>query len=291
MNATQAKKIGIVEFLTTQGVEPQKMTHEGRKAIYLSPFRQENNASFHVDVPKNVWYDHGVGVGGNIIDLVMRMKNTDFADVLQILGNQEQISTFSYNQQIQQLEKKRSVIEIIERKRINHSGLKSYLLHRRINPILAMNYIQEIHYRMAGNQRTFFAIGFKNEKGGLELRNKYFKGSTSPKYYSLIQGKSDKKLNVFEGFFDFLSALVLSKKSFPNFDSLILNSTANIRKTVPLLSNYPELNLLLDNDNTGKQAVSFFQNIHPKVNDLSSSLYPNDNDLNDFLVLQMNRSK
>ncbi len=48
-------------------------------------------------------------------------------------------------------------------------------------------------------------MGFKNNFGGFELRNKYFKGSSSPKEITLISNNSPDRLNVFEGFMDFLS--------------------------------------------------------------------------------------
>ncbi len=291
MNAAQVKKIGIVEFLMAQGIEPEKQTHEGRKVIYLSPFRQENNASFHVDVQKNVWYDFGEGAGGNIIDLVMRMKDIDFPNALDVLNNQRVSVSFSFNQQ-KKIIKAEAVpaIELIEVKQVSHSSLRSYLLQRKIKLAQAIKYTKEVRYRIAGKQKTYFAIGFKNEKGGWELRNKYFKGGTSPKYHTLIRGKSNKKLNVFEGFFDFLSSLVLSKQVVPNFDSLVLNSVANIQKSKVVIVNYPELNLFLDNDNAGKKAATELQKYHRKVNDMSTVLYPNVNDLNDYLIEQIDNS-
>ena len=33
------------------------------KDMWYSPFRNEDDASLHIDQQKNVWYDHGAGVG------------------------------------------------------------------------------------------------------------------------------------------------------------------------------------------------------------------------------------
>ena len=41
------------------------------KDMWYSPFRNEDDASLHVDRQKNVWYDHGAGVGGTNVKLVM----------------------------------------------------------------------------------------------------------------------------------------------------------------------------------------------------------------------------
>lgn len=288
MNATQAKRIEIMEFLTSQGVEPQKKTLDGNRAIYLSPIRQENNASFHVDVNNNVWYDHGAGIGGNIIDLVMCLENVDFKEALKILGKKRQDYTFSFQQQSAIQLSKQTTLELIEVKQITHPALTGYLENRRISMDLAKKFTKEIHYRVNGKSKKYFAIGFVNEKGGYELRNKYFKGSSSPKYYSFIRGNVSDKLDVYEGFIDFLSALVLENKLFPNHDSLILNSTSNLGKANDTILKYPELYLFLDNDFTGKQAARQLETIHPNVNDLSISLYPNCEDLNDFLVSRKN---
>ena len=33
------------------------------KDMWYSPFRDEDNASLHVNRQSNVWYDHGAGIG------------------------------------------------------------------------------------------------------------------------------------------------------------------------------------------------------------------------------------
>lgn len=47
-------------------------------------------------------------------------------------------------------------------------------------------------------------MGFKNDSEGYELRNEFFKGSSSPKDITSFKNEG-KKVAVFEGFFDFLS--------------------------------------------------------------------------------------
>jgi DNA primase len=61
MNTQQARRIPLVDILARLGYQPVK---EVRSDLwYLSPFRRETEASFNVNVARNVWYDHGEGVG------------------------------------------------------------------------------------------------------------------------------------------------------------------------------------------------------------------------------------
>lgn len=80
MDIEQVKRNDIRAFLAQAGITPVKETPTG--GMYFSPLRKENTASFHVDYTKNLWYDHGAGVGGSIIDLVMHMYKTDFLGAL-----------------------------------------------------------------------------------------------------------------------------------------------------------------------------------------------------------------
>lgn len=65
------KNISIREFLRRQGMQARK-EYNGY-GMYVSPFRAESKASLKVDYRKNLWYDHGSGQGGSIIDLAMKL--------------------------------------------------------------------------------------------------------------------------------------------------------------------------------------------------------------------------
>ena len=68
-----AREISIVEFLKKNGFSPHRENH--KEAWYLSPIRDESTSSFKVSKILNRWYDHGLGKGGNVIDLVLDMNN------------------------------------------------------------------------------------------------------------------------------------------------------------------------------------------------------------------------
>ena len=67
MNIDQIKKIKLQDFLATIDCKPAKQC--GVNLMYLSPLRTEKHASFKVNTELNLWYDFGIGRGGNIIDL------------------------------------------------------------------------------------------------------------------------------------------------------------------------------------------------------------------------------
>ena len=56
MNIEQAKKLDLKDFLEELGYKPVRVKHNS--AWYLSPFRDENIASFKVNMKRNEWFDY-----------------------------------------------------------------------------------------------------------------------------------------------------------------------------------------------------------------------------------------
>jgi hypothetical protein len=131
--------------------------------------------------------------------------------------------------------------------------------------------------------KNFFSIGFKNDKGGWELRNSQFKGCVSPKAITTIEGK-DGALNIFEGFFDFLSCLSFYRTSTLNNRTIILNSVNNFHWIEEMVKNEAKVNLFLDNDNAGEKLANHIQQLNPNTNNISQSLYSEYKDFNDFIM-------
>ena len=55
MNIEQAKELNLKDFLEELGYKPVRVKHNS--AWYLSPFRDENIASFKVNMKRNEWFD------------------------------------------------------------------------------------------------------------------------------------------------------------------------------------------------------------------------------------------
>lgn len=90
MNIQEAKNIRLVDFLAGFGHEP--VIQRGNSVWYKSPFRTEKEASFKVDLHKELWYDFGLGKGGDIITLAKEIYRTQ--DVSRVLRCIEDKRTF-----------------------------------------------------------------------------------------------------------------------------------------------------------------------------------------------------
>ena len=77
----RSKPIGYGAMAIRQGFQSQKI--RGADTWYLSPFRDEKDASFKVNRNKNVWYDHGLGKGGRLVDFVMEFYHCNTSEALQ----------------------------------------------------------------------------------------------------------------------------------------------------------------------------------------------------------------
>ncbi|WP_213189203.1 toprim domain-containing protein [Cloacibacterium caeni] len=265
MNCNQFNSIKLEEVLASLGHHPTKQNE--KEAWYLNPFAKENHASFKINKTLNYWYLHSEGIGGNNTDFMKKYLNTSVKNVLEWAEKQ----TFSsFQQQIisnKNLEKLPKNYEILEIKNIEHSALLEYLNDRKV--VNQAKFTQEIHYRMNG--KNYFGIGFKNDSGGYEIRNKFAKICLGKKDISTIKNGS-KSVKIFEGFFDFLSFKNIEKylEKEPS-DYIILNSVSMIYKAQKSLEDYKNIELYFDNDEAGNRAVEILKN---ELNNAEDGLPP-----------------
>ena len=224
----------------------------------------------------NRWYDHAAGFGGNVIDLIEKIHNCSVKEALEFLTNV--ISYFSFHQQAI-FKNSIAKIQILKVQDIKHPALIQYLISRKITLETAKKYCKEVWYEF--NDKKYFAIGLQNNKGGWELRNTYFKNSSSPKSYTYLKN-SGKYLIVLEGMFDLLSLAELDSIDKTDCDIIILNSTAFVKSIVRFFKNYDKVNLFLDNDPTGKKISLLLNQNYGHTMD-KSALYKNFKDLNEWL--------
>ncbi|MCM4162603.1 MULTISPECIES: toprim domain-containing protein [unclassified Arenibacter] len=271
-----ARAFPIEKALAKLGHFPARSTE--KEAWFLSPFRPEYQASFKVSKELNRWYDHGAGRGGNVIDLVCIINGSSVKETLDWLEN-GQIS-FSFQQRPLIPEQNASGIRVRYARPIGHFALIGYLNSRKIPVSTAAKLCQEVHYILRG--RNFFAIGLKNDSGGWELRNKYYKNSSSPKDITYIKN-GNRRLIVTEGMFDMLSLLERDKNLMEKNDLLILNSLAFVEKIPGVIKRYQSIALYLDNDKAGKSATKLLMEQSPKCRDMSN-LYKDFKDVNAWLM-------
>ncbi|MDI3321313.1 toprim domain-containing protein [Pinibacter soli] len=277
-NTRHAKSIDIVDWLTKKGHSPQKIS--GNDYWYLSPLRQEKTASFKVNRKLNVWYDHGLGKGGNMIDLGILYYGCNVKELLQKLK-----SPFLFQPQEgvkNSDEKHASKITILDANQpISNGNLLAYLQERNVSLEVAIEFLYEVDFET--NSKRYYALGFKNNSGGFELRNKYFKGSSSPKDTTLIDQENVENLLVFEGFFSFLSYETMHNSGNELTNFLVLNSLSFFEKSIEKMMTYTVVKLCLDNDPAGERCVQLALKLSEKFKD-ERHLYKDFKDLNDQLM-------
>lgn len=229
-----------------------------------------------------------LGKGGNIIALAEELYATDYVPYLlnKIAERVPHIRPVSFSFRQQSFEPSFQQLEVGE---LTHPALLRYLQERGINTGLARLECKELHF--IHNDKPYFAIGFPNVAGGYEVRNRFFKGCIAPKDISHIrqQGEPREKCLVFEGMMDYLSFLTLRMKNCPTMpdldgqDYVILNSVANVSKTIDVLHGYERIHCLLDNDEAGRNAyLDLAREFSGRIRDFSDN-YNGHKDLNDFL--------
>ncbi len=163
LSLEEARQTDIVDYLSKLGHEPSKI--RGGDYWYLSPLREEKTPSFKVNRKLNRWFDHGLGQGGNIIDLALLYNNCTVGEFLHQLS-----SNLSFHQPlVKHLNKQadsdaESKINILQEKSLSSFSLLRYLQQRKIPIDLAESLCKEVKYELNGKE--YFGIGFKNDAGG-----------------------------------------------------------------------------------------------------------------------------
>ena len=276
-----------------------------KRTTYKSPFTNEKTPSFFVfnnqrwngqDKLREYNYKcNSTGVGGNIFDFAMRYYNLDFKSakrkIYELLNMDSMaLGDVSQNRTIQTKVKsfnqpKEESYKIKKTQSLQNKALVQYLEdERKISFNVAQIYISEIYYQIG--DKNYFALCFYNNSGGMEIRNKYFKGSFGKKDIATITPfRNQTKVKIFEGFLDFLSYIELNG-FMPKSDYIILNSLSLLDRALnSIKGKYGLYELYYDNDRAGNEAtqkaIEFLYD--KKVIDKRDN-YQNFKDLNEFLI-------
>lgn len=277
LSISEAKAIDLVDYLSGLGYQPTKIRNADY--WYSSPLRNEKTPSFKINRKLNRWYDHGLGKGGNIIDFGIRFYGCSVGEFLQKINGD-----FSFHQPVSQqseIRENESKIIILESSKLTSIPLLRYLEQRRIPFEIAAQFCSQVRYEL--NDKIYYGIGFKNDSGGYEIRNPYFKASSSPKDITTIRNKAAEAV-VFEGFTDFLSFKTIYKNQpIDKSDFVILNSVSFFEKARPFMEKHEGIRLYLDRDPAGEKCTRYALSISKKYLD-DSCLYQHHKDLNDWIM-------
>ena len=297
--------ISIKAYLANRNIHPVKET--SHSALYHSPLRVDTNASFKVDLEKNLWIDYGTNEGGTLIDLVMKlnrcstyqaMLELERIDINAEIGlnvqtseqsnvptlRRSNVGTDSFSFQGRESAPTITIQRVTE---LVHPALLQYLDKRAINIDLAKEHCKQIHY--VTNDRNYFGIGFKNDSDGWNLRSEYFKGCTSMDISTDRAVDRDTAL-VFEGFMDYLSYLSMNGLKNSSNNILVLNSTSNLNKVIGFIKLHEKVYTYLDNDEGGRKATQLIKEIC-KTHFNKSTEFAKFKDLNEFHIASRKEKK
>ena len=254
------------------------MTSPKSRNFNIGFFLDFEHPTFKVDINRNVWFDFGIGKGGDIFDLAGEFIGSEDFLLRAAFIARNGAYPLPIIEHPQRNEEKEPVFNDIWVRPLQDTRLLGYLEERGINAHVAIPNCEEVRYRVRG--KRYYAIGFRNDAGGLELRNRIFKGCIPPKDISLKRNGSD-VCAVFEGFMHCLSAMQIDTIA---SDWLVLNSVSNVEKAVKALQGYERIECFLDNDDAGRRTFQRLRaDLGKKVFD-RSSLYADHKDLNEFLL-------
>jgi len=288
MNIDGLRKIPLADFLTRLGHEPVRRS--GNELWYLAPYRGERTPSFRVNVAKQLWYDFGIGKGGDIFTLAGELlQSDDFMAQARFIAKAADMTVAGWEKPAYLPKPTEPVFEDVEIAPLLRSPLTDYLSERGIPYGIASRHCCRLNYGVRG--KRYFAVGFPNMAGGYEVRSRFFKGCIPPKSISLVKAKEIPagECLVFEGFMDFLSAETLQVTG--NADCLVLNSVANVGKATELLDGYGRIGCFLDRDEAGQQTLAALTKCYGERVADRSILYDGCKDLNEYLQQTTKKEK
>ncbi|RKR82151.1 CHC2-type zinc finger protein [Mucilaginibacter gracilis] len=278
---SRLRELDLVALLERLGYAPVSRRKNDTDYWYRSPLREERTASFHVDRVNNEWYDFGLAAGGNPLDFLLRFHNCPVGELpgrINVSFSPQQLPLHEVG-----LHEGRagadSKLVVQSVRPIYAYPLKNYLHERSIPVAVADAFCSEVSYGVGG--RNYYGIGFQNDAGGWEIRNRNFKQSSAPKDITCLRSGAD-SVHVFEGFMDFLSWVALHPYTDPkSLDFVVLNGAGLFDRALPFLDGHQRVHLWLDRDVTGLAYRNYALGLGPRFVD-ESGWYAQFKDLNDW---------
>lgn len=274
------KKISLIDILSLFDIHYSSIKRGGNDIWYLSPFRKENTPSFHVNVSLNIWYDHGLGKGGDVIDFLIMFVDdvTGYQEAIDWLNDFDGcIPNFKVDVDTS-VNSVDDAIDVTCSPTVVNSTLRHYYKQRGLDVTAPFFRGCQVDYKREG--KLYFAIGHSNDSGGYELNCRNFKGCLGRKGVSFFALTSDDVVSVFESWTDYYSLreFVLRK---PMLGAVvILNSVSLLASVKELLPKYGKIYGFLDNDTAGGKATDTLALMKNFVD--RRSLYSGFKDMNEY---------
>ena len=251
-------QVSLRILLEKLGFQPAKKS--GPELLYHSMLRENDRTpSFSLNDQLGVWYDHGTGKGGNLVDFGLAYwPALSFKEVLAKIwevAQQTLPATVSFQPGRRRRAQKLPHYQVEAVKPLGSTPAISQYLHYRGVDTVCAGLLEEVHYHVRDEKnqiKQFFAAGHRNESGGWEVRNKYFKGCLGRKGLTIL-ANDPRKVSLFEAYFDFLSW----KYDHPDAADtvIILNSVSLLPSAIKVALQYPDIESYFDHDQAGRDAT------------------------------------
>lgn len=292
MTITEAKQIPLKDLLAIWGFHPVKETKD--YYLYYSVFQKDKVPLFYVFKSTNTWKDFGKNLEGHTINLVMELYQYDAFKAIKLLTTMKNTSHKKdslfelHNENWREMLQQTRITKIKTQSLITYLTLQLGLLPRiwKSHPNL-----YELDYQskdLEGVWRTFSTIAWLTDIGSYDLHILETKNvSFGPTHITTIFGDTA-DINVFDHFFNYLSALqYFDVPKFRN-TTIILNSLHNTPKIDEILKSAEIVNLFLNNSEfEGKEvAITIKSRASPNQSIINRSLqiHPKHENFNDFLL-------
>jgi hypothetical protein len=183
ISCKSAKRKDLVYYLRRLGYRPRII--RGNEHWFLSLLREEQTPSFKVNHQFNIWYDHGISKGGNLVDFGFLYHKCSVPGLLQKFAEdpffqrplnpsleleiEDQncaterpekilVEGLKKASQAAPVKKKNSPIKILFEGEIQDGFLLEYLDARKIPLDLAKEYCRQFHFELYGKKIT--ALGW-----------------------------------------------------------------------------------------------------------------------------------
>lgn len=255
MTIQSAKSIPLDEFLKKLGFVPVR--ERNGELWYCSPFRNENTPSFKLTRDRMAFFDHGVGEGGNIIDLAFKLNRSEVVSealsyISNVVGLGYTIPTIRQPLPVQ-TSPAYKLIAATEFQINRGRGLSqaaAYLQSRGLDPVIMRPYLRDVVFcHETKPDKKLFGFGLPNNKGGFEIRQMFHGGWMK----SIVGNKAfthfpaNKEIAPwfsFEGMPDFGTFLSIEKPAPGTYHYLILNGAGMTDQAIEHLKEQPKASLI-----------------------------------------------
>lgn len=270
-----------------------------RNGLIKSPFREERTPSFHILAGGYGWVDFGDGTKGGVIDLVMRLEHCDrYFAIKRIIEikNGGRFFVPTSKQTLRSAYRQSPALKVVSSAFVSDDTLLRYASGRGISEDVLQMYCREVAVRTgrAGSVQSY--IGFSNNGDGYVLRSAESGPdgkrctNSAPTYLApdgmITAGPADWAVAVFEGFFDFLSFIERRRPAYgimPGCDICVMNSVANLKRSLDFILGHRRIDLFLDNDKAGRDTSEAIIKAAPGIDVMDhSGEYAGYGDFNEF---------